>query len=78
VRSKDKWTKPHLGPIRPGSERWREYLPHVRELTQKALDELEDVGPPDVLDRLRAALELIDAEIAEAAETADRSGVPLP
>jgi hypothetical protein len=52
--------------IRPGDRRWRASLPKARELTQEDLNELEEIGPPEVITRLRAALMLIDSEIAEA------------
>ncbi len=65
---KSKYKKPQLRVIQPTDARWRHHLPKVRELTQEALNEAEDTGSADIVAKLQALLEMIDAEIASAEE----------
>ena len=66
MRWKVEYTKPTLRAIDPTEARWRDYLPRARELTHRALIEVEDAGVPDVASKLKELLDLIDREIAAA------------
>ena len=63
MHSKKKYTRPHLRVVQPTDARWRDHLPKVRELTQKALNEMEASRSADIVAKLESLLELIDAEI---------------
>ena len=68
MHSNKKYTKPHLSVVQPTEARWLDHLPKVRELTQKALTEVEASGAAEIVAKLESLLELIDAEITSAEE----------
>ena len=63
-----KYGKPQLRLIDPTDARWREHLPKVRDLTQRALHQLAGADATDLEAQLEELLRMIDKEIAAAEE----------
>ena len=65
---KKQYSKPELRLIDPTDARWRDHLPRIRDLTQRALHELAGADAPDLEAQLEELLRKIDTEIAAAEE----------